>query len=61
MDINTYLTVVFWTGLAGIFIRSLVLMGENYPRKVTHSVGQDVFVLLVAIAMFVWVCLLKFN
>jgi hypothetical protein len=61
MDINTYLTFAFWTGIIGITIRSITLMCVHYPRKVGYSVGFDVFALLESIAIFVWICLLKFN
>ncbi len=60
MGIDTYLTVAFWLGLLGIFIRSVHVCGKH-PRIVEHEIGSDVFVLLISIAFFVWVCILKFS
>jgi hypothetical protein len=61
VDINTYLTFAFWIGILAISLRSLTLMCAKYPRKEEYSVGFDVLQLLISIAVFVWVCLLKFN
>ena len=61
MDINTYLTFAFWAGIIGISLRSWTIASAKYPRKIEYSVGFDVFNLLVSIAIFVWVCFLKFN
>lgn len=59
MGIDTYFTVAFWLGLLGLFARS-VNVCSKHPRKVEHEIGSDVFVLLISIAFFVWVCILKF-
>jgi hypothetical protein len=61
MDINTYLTFAFWAGIIGISVRSWILASAKYPRNVEYSTGFDVFSLLLSIAMFVWICFLKFN
>lgn len=60
MGIETYLTVVFWFGVFGLVIRSSFLF-MKHPRKVEREIGGDVFGLLLAIAFFVWVCVLKFG
>lgn len=60
MGIDTYLTVAFWLGLLGILVRSGRVIGKH-PREEKIEIGQDVFALLLAIAFFVWVCILKFS
>lgn len=60
MGIDTYLTVAFWLGLLGILVRSGRVIGKH-PREVKKEIGEDVFALLLGIAFFVWVCILKFS
>lgn len=60
MGIDTYLTVVFWLGILGLIIRLSRLNGPH-PRKVEHNVGEDVAALIISIAFFVWICVLKFG
>jgi hypothetical protein len=60
MGIDTYLTVVFWLGIVGLLVRSGRVIGKH-PRKEEVEIGADVFGLLMAIAFFVWVCVLKFG
>lgn len=59
MGIDTYLTVAFWLGLLGILVRSSRVIGKH-PRIKEYEIGEDVFALLISIAFFVWVCILKF-
>ena len=59
MGIDTYLTVAFWLGLLGILVRSSRVIGKH-PRVQEFEIGEDVFALLISIAFFVWVCILKF-
>lgn len=59
MGIDVYLTVSFWMGVVAIALRGLCLCGATYPRTPKHSVGSDVFSLMVSIAFLVWVCYLR--
>jgi len=60
MGIDTYLTVVFWIGILGIIVRSSRVIGKH-PRMEKTEIGEDIFSLLLGIAFFVWVCVLKFS
>ena len=60
MGVDTYLTVAFWLGLLGILVRSGRVIGKH-PREEKKEIGEDVFALLLGIAFFVWVCILKFS
>lgn len=60
MGIDTYLTVSFWLGILGLIIRLGRLQGPH-PRKVEHNVGEDAAALIISIALFVWICFLKFG
>ena len=61
MGIETYLTVAFWASLLGIIVRSISISTLKYPRKEEHNLGFDVFMLLISIAVFVWICFLKYG
>jgi len=59
MGVDTYLTVVFWLGILGVFIRSIHLL-QDHPRQRTESLGGDVLGMFLAIAFLAWVTILKF-
>jgi len=61
MGIDTYLTVVFWFGIIRIVAGLFLISSEKYPRKKEFSLGFDLVGLIIAIAFFVWVCILKFS
>lgn len=61
MNVDAYLTVMFWFGIIGLFCRAALMLLAEYPRKTEVSVGSDTLGMIICIAMFVWVCLLKFS
>ena len=61
MGIETYLTVIFWSGVLRIFFGLIEIATSKYPRRKEYSLGFDVVGLILAIAFFVWVCVLKFG
>lgn len=59
MNIDVYLNVCFWFYITVISCKVLVITCAEYPRKTTHSIGEDLISFLLTISFFVWVCLLQ--
>jgi hypothetical protein len=58
---ETYIAVMFWVGILGIFIRALEISHGDYPRRVNYSIGEDVFLLLSSIAFVSWAGVLLYT
>jgi hypothetical protein len=55
-----YISVAFYVGLMGIIFRSINLVAPH-PRITEHSIGQDALELIIVIAFFAWVAVLKYG
>ena len=56
---DLFLTVMFWSGVLSLLVRSAWLIGEH-PRTQTFNVGADTFGWLLAAITLAWVSYLKF-
>lgn len=59
MNIDVYLQTAFWYFLTIIACKLVVIAYAEYPRRQSHSVGEDIISLLLSIFLFVWICLLQ--
>ena len=59
MGINVFLQVMFWLYIISIFLRCLIIIVSEYPRVAKVNIGVDLINLIIGIAFFVWVCVLR--
>lgn len=58
MGVDTYLAVAFWLGIFGLVCRAL-LMTQDYPRKRSINLGEDVLIFIFGAAVVAWVSILR--
>lgn len=59
MNVETYLTVMFWLLLIGVVIRACWLVADHPRQQKPVNLGTDVFNLLVQVGFLVWVSILR--
>jgi hypothetical protein len=51
---NTFILVMFWSGVIGVVGRLACLVWCEYPRRVDYSRGDEALYILVHVAFAIW-------
>ena len=52
--LKIYVMVSFWIGVLGFIVRMLSLVGDEFPKKKTVTMGEHLFELVLGIMLCVW-------
>jgi len=52
--LKIYVMVSFWIGVLGVIVRMLSLIGDEFPKKKTKTIGEHLSELVIGIMFCVW-------
>jgi hypothetical protein len=61
VNMETYIQVSFWLGVAALVINMLLIAAVDYPKAKVETLGQKIFQIIIGGAFVVWSGFLLFG